>query len=91
VVEITHPFHPLQGQRFSFIERWRNWGGDRVLFQDETGGVRSVPTAWTNVAAEDPFVAMSRGRALFRTEDLVALAEVIRGVRAGDEGRRGVR
>src|SRR5205823_1913533 len=67
--EVTHPFHPLLGQRFPLVSRWRNWGGDRVLFEDG-GRVRSLPTAWTSIADPDPFVAVSAGRSFFRIQDL---------------------
>jgi hypothetical protein len=36
-----------------------------------------MPTTWTSAAVVDPFVALSAGRALFRTEDLLALAVLI--------------
>ena len=75
--EVTHPFHPLYGERFRLVSRWKNWGGDRVLFEDGEGRGRSVPTAWTSVAPRDPFAAISEGRSLFRTEDLLALVAVV--------------
>ncbi|MBI2527758.1 MAG: hypothetical protein HYV93_17465 [Candidatus Rokubacteria bacterium] len=58
------------------ISRWRNWGGDRVLFEDG-GRVRSLPTAWTSIANPDPFVAVSAGRSFFRIHDLLALVDLI--------------
>jgi hypothetical protein len=66
----------LVGKRFLLIARWRNWGGDRVLFE-EGGRVRSLPTAWTSIASPDPFVAVSAGRSFFRIPDLVALVELV--------------
>jgi hypothetical protein len=60
------------------VARWRNWGGDRVLFEDEGGRVRSLPTAWTSIASPDPFVTVSAGRSLFRIPDLLAVVELIR-------------
>ena len=47
-----------------------------MLFEDG-GRVRSLPTAWTTVASPDPFVAVSAGRAFFRTQDLFALVELM--------------
>jgi hypothetical protein len=74
--EVTHPFHPLLGKRFVLVSRWKNWGGDRVLFEDG-GRVCSLPTAWTSMAPPDPFVAVAAGRSFFRVQDLVALVELI--------------
>jgi hypothetical protein len=59
------------------VARWKNWGGDRVLFEDDGGRVRSLPTAWTSVASPDPFVTVSAGRSFFRIQDLLALVELI--------------
>lgn len=77
---ITHPFHPLSGKRFSLISRWKNWGGDRVLFEDDEGRVRSLPTGWTSLGEVDPYVTISAGRSLFRVDDLIALAALVKGL-----------
>jgi hypothetical protein len=47
-----------------------------VLFEDGEGRVRSLPTAWTTIAAPDPFVALSAGRSFFRIEDLLGLLDL---------------
>lgn len=83
--EVTHPFHPLSGGRFTLISRWSNWGGDRLVFEDAEGRVRSLPTAWTSLAAADPFVSLSAGRSFFRIEDLVALVSLIRELSTAQE------
>jgi hypothetical protein len=51
----------------------RNWGDDRVWFQDKLGRLHSLPTSWT-AGAVDPFVALAAGRSLFRVADLLELA-----------------
>jgi hypothetical protein len=38
---------------------------------------RSVPIAWTDFAAVDPFVAVAAGRAPFRLADLIALRALV--------------
>ena len=58
-----------------------NWGEDRVYFYDCRGRLVSVPVCWTSLAAEDPFVKIAAGRALFRVEDLVRLCRLIQGVK----------
>lgn len=62
----------------------QTWGEDRAFFLDEDGTLKSLPTAWTDAAAPDVFVAVAAGRSPFRAEDLVALAELVAHVR-GDE------
>jgi hypothetical protein len=45
-----------------------------VGFNDPlTGRVRSIPTAWTDLATVDPFVLQAKGRAILRLVDLQAL------------------
>lgn len=59
-----------------------NWGEDRVIFHTPDGRLDSIPAVWTDVAAPDPFVVASAGRALFRVEDLLALRELLRRLKA---------
>ena len=84
--EVIHPFHPLNGKRFPVVSRWKAWGGDRLLFRDREERVRSLPTAWTNIAPADPFVVLSAGRSFFRVEDLLTLVELIGSLREGEGG-----
>lgn len=73
-----HPHHPLCGQQFELISRGQAWGEDRVFFRDAEGQLRSMPTGWTSVAMQDPFVVVAAGRCLFRIADLLALAALVR-------------
>jgi len=43
--------------------------------------VHSLPASRTDVEGPDPFVAQSAGRSLFRPEDLLALADLLEGMR----------
>jgi Family of unknown function (DUF5372) len=75
---VTHPFHPLFGRRLRLADRRiRGTGGDRVYFDDDNGRLESLPVAWTDLAAGDPFVAASAGRAHFRVVDLLRLSSLI--------------
>jgi hypothetical protein len=53
----------------------REWGEERVYYRDQNGRMRFLPAGWTNLAAPDPFVLMSEGRAYFRVEDLIQVQE----------------
>ena len=64
-----------------FVVARRTWGEDRVFFFDEDGVQRSLPRAWTDAADVDPFVVLAAGRSPFRVEDLLALVDVIAGLR----------
>ena len=74
---MTHPFHPLRGRAFRFLHRKSCWGLDRVFCEGEDGRIQSFPTAWTDFAAEDPFVKVSAGRSAFRVADLLDLADYV--------------
>ena len=67
---------------FVFVVARRTWGEDRVFFFDDDGVQRSLPRAWTDAADADPFVAVAAGRSPFRVEDLLAVVEVIAGLRS---------
>jgi hypothetical protein len=73
---VTHPFHPLHGRDFEFVAYRQNWGEDRVHLDDENGQLFSLPAAWTDAVAADPFVVVAAGRAPFSTAGLLALADL---------------
>ncbi len=74
---MVHPFHPWCGREFSLVTCRLNWGEQRVYFHDDDGRLVSIPLSWTSLAPVDPFVNVSAGRAAFRFEDLLELAEFL--------------
>ncbi len=75
---MTHPFHPLYRREFRLTDRRiRGTGGDRVYFYEDHGRLESMPVAWTDMAAEEPFIAVAAGRAYFRVDDLLRLAALL--------------
>jgi hypothetical protein len=85
---VTHPFHPWCGREFVFAAVRQTWGEDRVFFLDDDATLKSLPTAWTDAAAPDVFVAVAAGRSPFRAGDLVALAELVAHARDGRTPKR---
>ena len=81
-MRVTHPFHPLSGRDFEFVEYRQNWGEDRVYLHDEEGQLFSLPAAWTDAVAADPFVVVAAGRCPFTTAGLLAVADLIDRFRA---------
>jgi hypothetical protein len=73
---VTHPYHPLSGQRFVLVQYRHTWGAEQVYYHDAQGHLRSLPAGWTSLALLDPFVALAGGRSLFRAVDLLALAQL---------------
>jgi Family of unknown function (DUF5372) len=87
---VTHPFHPLFGREFVLVVHKNNWAEDRVFFFADDGQMTSLPARWTDVGPPDPFVVLAAGRSAFRFADLVALADLLDGLR-GSGHRRGVK
>ena len=81
-MRVTHPFHPLSGRDFEFVAFRQNWGEDRVHLHDEDGRLFSLPAAWTDVVAADPFVVIAAGRCPFTTDGLLAVADLVDRFRA---------
>ena len=78
VFNVTHPFHSLHGQQFSLLAQRFTWGEPRVFFHDPTTShVRSIPTDWTDLAPQDPFIQQAAGRATLRLADLQALQHLL--------------
>ncbi len=50
-------------------------------------GLISIPVSWTSLRRVDDFEPVASGRSLLRTDDLVALREVVDSVLAPTEGR----
>jgi len=88
---VTHPFHPLCGRDFGFVAYRQNWGEDRVHLHDENGQLFSLPAAWTDAVAADPFVVVAAGRCPFTTAGLVALADLVDWLRAQRDGAQAVK
>jgi len=79
---ITHPFHPRCGEEFELIQYQRSWGGDGSVDGRSGAGDRiRLPLSWTDAGAEDPFLAIAKGRSHFRVDDLLRLATLLEHVR----------
>ena len=64
------------------VARSREYGEERVYYRDQNGRMRFLPVRWTSLAAPDPFILAAAGRAYFRVEDLIRLAEQMRELQA---------
>ena len=74
---VTHPFHPLTGRRLVCVAERHNRQGKRFLLRTEDGAICSVPPQWTDAVRLDAEVVIGRGRALFRTTDLLGLTRLV--------------
>jgi uncharacterized protein DUF5372 len=81
----------LFGREFEFVEHRQNWGEDRVHMRDEDGRLFSLLAGWTDAAAQDAFVVIAAGRCPFTLIGLLAVADVIDGLRAGGDASRTIK
>jgi hypothetical protein len=70
---VTHPSHPLSGQKLVCIAKRYSPYGMRLLLRDDRDRVWSVPPQWTDVVTPDPEVVLGGARAVARVADLVEL------------------
>jgi len=77
------------GQQFVRVAERSSRHGDRIWYEAGDGSVATVPRAWTDLAAPDPFVALAEGKAHFRPSDLVELANLVAALRGGGHASRG--
>ena len=81
---IIHPYHPYRNIDFEIDSVRRIAYECRVLFFNAKGRRSSVPLHWTDIGPEDPFVAVSAGRSLFRVEDLLGLVRLIKEINSAN-------
>jgi hypothetical protein len=80
---ITHPFHPLKGQRFAIL-KIRKMGGQEVLsLYDDKRGSLPIPRDWTDQALPSGHAGLIEpapildARCLLKLQDLVRVATKI--------------
>ena len=49
--EITHPFHPLRGQRFKILKVRRCSGIETLILKEASRGSFAIPIDWTDRSA----------------------------------------
>jgi hypothetical protein len=74
---------------FELKHRRQNWGDDRVMYYDDVEKLRSLPASWTDVTIPDDVVTAGKGRAHFRAQDLLEVAELVRTLQARVESASG--
>jgi hypothetical protein len=73
---VTHPFHPLRGERLVLLYRGTLEEEEWVFLQRPDGAFFRIPVEWTDLRACDPYQDLAQGRALFRLPDLLRLASL---------------
>ena len=74
---VTHPFHPLKGQRFAILKIRKVAGREVLSLYDEQKGSLPIPRDWTDQAVLSPEAGLIEpppildARYLLKLQDLV--------------------
>ena len=82
-------FIRCMGESTRCCPRGRYWGAERVFWEDERGEVRSLHGVMDERGRGRCLPGETAGRSAFRVEDLLELAEVVRGVEGERSGGAG--
>jgi hypothetical protein len=75
---ITHPFHPLKGQRFAIL-KIRKIGGQEVLsLYDDKRGSLPIPRDWTDQAVLCPHADLIEPAPMLDVRCLLKLHDLVR-------------
>jgi Family of unknown function (DUF5372) len=75
---ITHPFHPLSGQRFPILKIRKIGGEDVLSLYDETRGSLPIPRDWTDQALLPPYAGLIEPAPILDLQCLLKLHELVR-------------
>lgn len=82
-IRITHPFHPLHGRHFEFLEHRFIFTESYLYFHDDSGHLREIPAVWTDFVKGDAFVELAAGRSPLHARSLLELADLVAQVAKG--------
>jgi hypothetical protein len=75
--EITHPFHPLRGQRFPILKIRRVSGVKTLILQGSSLGTFAVPQEWTDKGIPSPYGNPQVNAPILDFQCLLALNEIL--------------
>jgi Family of unknown function (DUF5372) len=75
---ITHPFHPLAGQRFAILKVRKIAGQDVLSLYDQKRGSLTVPRAWTDQAEPSPYEGLPESAPILDVPCLLKVHELLR-------------
>jgi Family of unknown function (DUF5372) len=75
---ITHPFHPLVGQRFAILKVRKIAGQDVLSLYDRKRGSLTVPRAWTDQAEPSPYAGLPEPAPILEVHCLLKVHELLR-------------
>jgi hypothetical protein len=76
---VTHPYHPLRGQRLMVLQTVRISGKETFHIRAPSGNTLRVSIDWTDLA--QPCLCDAMGPLVLRFDQLLALSELIRALK----------
>ena len=81
---ITHPFHPLAGQRFRILKVRKLAGQELLSLYDQKRGSLTIPRAWTDQAEPSPYAGLPEPAPILDVHGLLKLHELLRATSKND-------
>lgn len=79
--EITHPFHPLRGQRFAVLKIRKVGGVECLSLRGTAGGTFAVPRDWTDRGDCSEYANLGGPAGFFDFGGLVRVAQLLEELR----------
>ena len=76
---MTHPFHPLKGQRFAILKIRKIGGHDVLSLYDEKKGSLPIPRDWTDQAVLLPEAGLIDPAPILDVRCLLKLHDLVQG------------
>jgi hypothetical protein len=77
---ITHPFHPLKGQRLAILKIRKIAGQEVLSLYDDKKGSLPIPRDWTDQALLSPHAGLTEPAPILDARCLLKLQELVRAV-----------
>jgi hypothetical protein len=75
---ITHPFHPLKGQRFAILKIRKVAGREVLSLYDDKRGSLPIPRDWTDQAVLSPDAGLIEPAPILDARCLLKLHDLVR-------------
>lgn len=75
---ITHPFHPLKGQRLAILKIRKVAGQEVLSLYDDKRGSLPIPRDWTDQALLSPHAGLIEPAPILDARCLLKLQELVR-------------
>lgn len=86
--EITHPFHPLRGQKFPVLKSQKLEQRDVLSLKGSHRGTIVVPRDWTDKADPNPYCCSDVASPILSFEHLCTLSDLIAEIRPKNRKKR---